>query len=75
MDVEFQQISAETVAPTFIGGIYLDGMSDLDIYSLEAGYMVGKKVEVVAGLDSRTSEVVRRGLLSQAGKGDESNRR
>jgi len=52
MDVEFQKISAETVDPTFTGGIYLNGMSDLDIYSFEAGYLVGEKIEIVAGLDS-----------------------
>jgi hypothetical protein len=51
-DLEFQKVSAETVDPTFTGGIYLNGMTDLDIMSFEAGYMVAKNVEVVAGYDS-----------------------
>jgi hypothetical protein len=51
-DIEFQQISGDTVDPMFTGGIYLNGTTDLDIYSFEAGYMVGKRVELVAGLDS-----------------------
>lgn len=50
-DIELHRISAETVDPTFTGGVYLNGMTDLDIVSFEAGYMLGD-VEIVAGWDS-----------------------
>jgi len=51
-DIEFQKISGDTVDPTFTGGLYANGKTDLDIIAVEAGYMVASNVEVVAGWDT-----------------------
>ncbi len=51
-DAEFQKISADTVDPTWTGGLYLNGTTDLDKMAVEAGYMFHEKVEIVAGWDS-----------------------
>ena len=51
-DVQYQMISADTVDPTWTGGLYLNGTSDLDVMAVEAGYMFHKKAEIVAGWDS-----------------------
>jgi phosphate-selective porin OprO/OprP len=51
-DVQYQMISADTVDPTWTGGLYLNGTSDLDVMAVEAGYMFHEKVEIVGGWDS-----------------------
>lgn len=51
-DAEYQMIDGETVDPMFTGGIYMTGDAELDKMALEAGYMVGGNVEIVAGWDS-----------------------
>jgi phosphate-selective porin OprO and OprP len=52
-DVEWQRISGDTVDPAFTGGLYLDGTTDLDKLSVNAGYMFpGNHFEIAAGWDS-----------------------
>lgn len=52
-DAEFQTISADTVDGTVSSGVFANGSTDLDLFSLEGGYMVApKKFEVVAGYES-----------------------
>lgn len=51
-DVQYQMISGDTVDPTWTGGLYLNGTTDLDVMAVEAGYMFHEKVEIVVGWDS-----------------------
>lgn len=52
-DAEYQRVSGDTVDPTFTGGAYRDGTTDLDKLSLEVGYMLPKNhLELVAAWDS-----------------------
>lgn len=47
-DAEYELVSGATVDPTFTGGVFLDGSTELDKYQVEGGYMfTGNKVEVV----------------------------
>lgn len=48
-DVEYQMLGTDTIDPAFTGGIYVAGMSDLDILAFNAGYMFPANVELVAG--------------------------
>jgi hypothetical protein len=46
-------VSGDTVDPTFTGGLYLNGTTDLDVMAVTAGYMiVDDRFEVVASWDS-----------------------
>jgi len=51
-DVQYQMVSGDTVDPTWTGGLYLNGTTDLDVMAVKAGYMFHEKVEIVAGWDS-----------------------
>lgn len=56
-DAEIQRVSGETVDETFTGGMYRDGSTDLDKFSVVAGYMLpGSKVEFAAGFDSQDAD-------------------
>lgn len=58
-DAEVQRISADTVDPTFTGGMYRDGSTDLDKFQVELGYNVNGKVELVGraqGMDADNFE-------------------
>lgn len=53
VDLELQGVSGDTVDPAFTGGIYVNGTTDLDIYSLTASYMIiPSRLEAAAGWDS-----------------------
>ncbi|MCB1034646.1 MAG: hypothetical protein KDD47_12515 [Acidobacteria bacterium] len=52
LDAQYNLISADTVDNNFTGGLYRDGSTDLDVYSLEGGYMFQNKFEVVLGYQS-----------------------
>ncbi len=50
VDAEYNLFDAETVDPTFTGGIYKNGETELTNYAIEGGYMVvPAKLELVAG--------------------------
>lgn len=50
VDAEYHHVNGETVDPSFTGGLYRDGSTDLDTLALEGGYMViPNRLEVVAG--------------------------
>jgi len=52
VDAEYQLISADTVDPTFSGGVYLDGATDLHKQHAAVGYMlVAGRLEASAGWD------------------------
>jgi hypothetical protein len=52
-DAEVQRITGDTVDPTFDGGIYVNGSTDLDKLSINAGYMVvDERLEIVGAWDS-----------------------
>jgi len=52
-DVEYQNVSADSVDGNFNGGLYMDGTAKLDIMAVEAGYTLPHNhVEFVAGWDS-----------------------
>lgn len=52
-DAEVQKVSAEAVDGDLAEGLYADGESDLDIVSLQGGYLLpGVPVEIVAGWDT-----------------------
>ncbi len=53
VDAQYNSISADTVDPSFTGGLYRRGTTDIDAYALEAGYMLPtNKVELVLGAES-----------------------
>ncbi len=53
LDAEYQLISGDTVDPTFSGGIYRSGTTDLDKMQIEGGYMLeGSPVELVAAFEA-----------------------
>ena len=48
VDAEYQMVSGDTVDPTFTGGLYRNGTTDLDKLHIEGGVMLpNKKVELV----------------------------
>jgi hypothetical protein len=52
-DAEYQRIDADTIDPTFTGGLYRDGTTSLDKLGLEAGIMLmTDRFEIVAGHQS-----------------------
>ena len=53
VDAEYQLISGDTVDPTFTGGVYRNGSTDLDKMQIEGGYMLkGSPVELVAAWET-----------------------
>ncbi|MCP4204394.1 MAG: hypothetical protein GY769_20990 [bacterium] len=53
VDAEYQLISGDTVDPTFTGGVYRGGTTDLDKMQIEGGYMLkGSPVELVAAWET-----------------------
>jgi hypothetical protein len=53
VDGEYQTVSGDTIDSGFTGGLYADGTTKLDKYSVEGGYTLPSgKVEFVAGYDS-----------------------
>jgi len=51
-DVEYQLISGDTIDPAFTGGIYVNGTTDLDKGSLNAGYMIiDNRLEIAVAYD------------------------
>jgi hypothetical protein len=40
VDLEYNLVSGDTVDPTFTGGLYRNGSTDLDKYQIEGGYML-----------------------------------
>ncbi len=53
VDGEYQIVSGDTIDSSFTGGLYANGTTDLNKYSVEGGYMLRSgKVEFVAGYDS-----------------------
>lgn len=53
VDAEYQLISGDTVDPTFTGGIYRNGGTDLDKLQLQGGYMLpGDRFELVGKWES-----------------------
>jgi hypothetical protein len=53
IDAEYNLVSGGTVDPTFTGGLYRNGTTDLDKYQIEGGYMLsGSPVELVARYQS-----------------------
>ena len=60
-DLEVQRISGELVDGNLTAGLYEDGDTDLDIVSLEGGYLVAPSFEVIGGYE----------LLDASSYGDE----
>jgi hypothetical protein len=53
VDVEYNLISGDTVDPTFTGGVYRNGSTDLDKFHLEGGFMLpGNRLELVGSWES-----------------------
>lgn len=53
VDLEYNLVSGDTVDPTFTGGLYRDGSTDLDKYQIEGGYMLSSTpLEIVARYQS-----------------------
>ncbi|MFQ5349024.1 MAG: hypothetical protein ACE5EG_01120, partial [Thermoanaerobaculia bacterium] len=53
IDAEYNLVSGDTVDPTFSGGVYLDGSTELDKFHLEGGFMLpGNRLELVGGWES-----------------------
>jgi hypothetical protein len=53
VDVDYQLIEGETVDPTFTGGLYLAGETELDKMAIEAGFMLkAAPLELVVGWES-----------------------
>ncbi len=53
IDAEYNLISGDTVDPTFTGGVYRNGSTDLDKFHLEGGFMLpSNQVELVGGWES-----------------------
>ena len=50
-DVEAQRITGELVDGALTAGLYRNGETDLDVFSLEGGYLLGQSVEAVAGYE------------------------
>jgi phosphate-selective porin OprO/OprP len=53
VDLEYNLVSGDTVDPTFTGGVYRNGSTDLDKYQIEGGYMLASTpLEIVARYQS-----------------------
>ncbi len=56
-DVQLNRISGDTVDSDFTGGLYRDGSTDLDQFSLVSGYMVVRdRLEITAGWQSQDAD-------------------
>lgn len=57
IDAEYNKLEADTVDPTFTGGIYKNGSTDLDNWSVEGGYMIiPNRFEIVAGYQEQDAD-------------------
>jgi len=57
VDAAWQIVNGDTVDPTFTGGLYLNGSTQLDKLSVVGGYLVWKDaIEVVAGWESQDAD-------------------
>jgi phosphate-selective porin OprO/OprP len=57
VDAQYNIFDAETVDPTFTGGIYRNGETELTNYAIEGGYMVvPAKLEFVAGYQAMDAD-------------------
>ncbi|MEZ5541322.1 MAG: porin [Pseudomonadota bacterium] len=57
VDAEYNKFTADTVDPAFTGGVFVNGTTDLDNWSVEGGYMViPAKLELVAGYQSQDAD-------------------
>ncbi len=53
VDAEYNRISGDTVDPTFTGGVYRNGTTDLDKFHLEGGFMLpSNRLELVGSWES-----------------------
>ena len=53
VDAEYNLISGDTVDPTFIGGVYRNGSTELDKFHIEGGFMFpGNQLELVGSWES-----------------------
>lgn len=53
VDGHYRQVRGETVDPTFTGGLYVGGRTDLEVATLQGGYLLpGDRFELVAGWTS-----------------------
>lgn len=48
-DVEYQYIAGSLLDPTFTGGMYVAGATDLNKFSINGGYMLPRNVELATG--------------------------
>lgn len=57
VDAEYNRFSVDTVDSGFTGGIYKNGSTDLENWSVEGGYMVmADRLELVAGYQSQDAD-------------------
>lgn len=56
IDAQANQIDGETVVSDFTGGLFVNGETTLDSYSVEGGYVFADRFEIVAGYDSLDSD-------------------
>ena len=61
-DVEYQYIRADLIDPTFTGGLYVNGGSNLNKFSINGGYMLPHDVELVGGWSIVDASGFQRGL-------------
>lgn len=57
VDAQYNSFSVDTVDNTFTGGLFRNGSTDLDNWSIEGGYMlVPNQLELVAGYESQDAD-------------------
>lgn len=57
VDAEYNRFDVETADSNFTGGLYKNGSTDLENWSIEGGYMVlANKLELVAGYQSQDAD-------------------
>jgi hypothetical protein len=61
-DAEYQFIRGDLIDPTFTGGMYVNGHSNLNKFSVNGGYMLPRDVELVGGWSIVDASGFQRGL-------------
>ena len=57
VDAQYNTFDVDTVAPTFTGGMYLDGKTTLSSYAVEGGFMaVQKTLELILAYQSQDAD-------------------
>lgn len=57
LDAQIQRIEADTVDPTFDGGLYVDGSTEIEQLAVEAGWMLlTERLEIVGGWESQDAD-------------------